>query len=239
MTIRDVALAARRAGFKADQLVTEIAISGAETGGLFDAESTNDTRRFTELVGVKGSGPWHWRDPLTDERLPDYVDPEYSVGSLNINLLVHDQVPESQARDYQGAADYAYVISTGGTNFGPWSTFTGGAYNAYMPAAREAVEAIEAQEAAEAAQNEADARSAAEAAQAASTAAVPQETPPVVVGAAAPLTVQDFNTIYVSLVNEIPAEGLPFTASLHDGMEMGGSLEVWRLEIRGRNRQDS
>lgn len=116
MSIEEVARACRTVGFEGDALVTMIAIAGAESG--WNAEATNDTRRFSEL-GEDGI----WRDPNTGESLPPRTQPEYSVGAFQINLLAHRQVTEEEARDYERAAYVAYGISRRGTDFTPWSTF--------------------------------------------------------------------------------------------------------------------
>lgn len=58
--------------------------------------------------------------------------PERSFGLWQINTLAHPQYDEGQLGDptYNGQA--AFAISSGGRNWTPWSTYTSGAYRAYM-----------------------------------------------------------------------------------------------------------
>lgn len=58
--------------------------------------------------------------------------PERSFGLWQINTLAHPQYDEGQLGDptYNGQA--AFAISSGGRNWTPWSTYTSGAYRAFM-----------------------------------------------------------------------------------------------------------
>jgi Lysozyme like domain len=53
-------------------------------------------------------------------------------GVLQINSYWHAEVPDACAYDPACAFRQAYRISNGGTNFTPWTTYTNGAYRAYL-----------------------------------------------------------------------------------------------------------
>lgn len=57
---------------------------------------------------------------------------EYSVGLWQINLLAHPQYTEAQMLDPAKNAAAAIAISGNGSDFGPWSTYTSGAYKAFL-----------------------------------------------------------------------------------------------------------
>jgi hypothetical protein len=59
------------------------------------------------------------------------VDPR-DRGILQINSYYHPEVLDSCAFDPACAFRAAYNISSGGTNFSPWTTFTSGAYQQFM-----------------------------------------------------------------------------------------------------------
>lgn len=61
-----------------------------------------------------------------------------SVGLWQINVAAHPQYDPQSLHDPNTNAAAALVISNGGTNFEPWSTFTSGAYRQFMPAAQAA-----------------------------------------------------------------------------------------------------
>jgi hypothetical protein len=57
---------------------------------------------------------------------------EYSVGAFQLNLKAHPYIPESEARNPNTAALWAYKLSGGGSNFTPWTTYTSGIYRKYI-----------------------------------------------------------------------------------------------------------
>jgi hypothetical protein len=85
--------AARAAGFRGQSLVNAVAIAGAES--RYNAEALNP------------------------------VYPDYSVGMWQINMLAHGSRygNEAQLKNPFRNAKAAYAISSGGKNFGPWSTW--------------------------------------------------------------------------------------------------------------------
>ncbi len=89
---------AQAAGFSGSGLNTIAAISEAESSGHTQAQQW---------------GPWQ-----------NGVD----RGIVQINSYYHPEVSNSQAFDPMQAFAAAFKISSGGTNFTPWSTFNSGAY---------------------------------------------------------------------------------------------------------------
>lgn len=66
---------------------------------------------------------------------PDAVgDGGTSLGLWQIHLPAHPDVSRACAVDPPCAARAAFQISRGGTDWTPWSTYTSGAYLAFMPA---------------------------------------------------------------------------------------------------------
>lgn len=236
MSIEQVADAAKAAGFTGDALATAVAISGAETGGTFDAVTTADTRRYTELVGVKGQGDWYWTDPQTGEVLPDFVDPEYSVGPWQIDLLVHTDIAEATARDYDQAAAYVHELSQGGTDFTPWATYTGGEYRTYLEAASDILGVPYTPETGAQGQQGTSATGGPAPRLDGDGNPLPPEPsgdPPT---EPLPFGDTEWTVIYESIKGAIPASGLPFHAELVDGHFTGDSTEEWTLRLTGRPR---
>jgi hypothetical protein len=58
-------------------------------------------------------------------------------GWLQINSI-HAQVSDAMADDPVQAAQFAYQLSKGGTDFSAWTTFTSGRYRQFLPAAQAA-----------------------------------------------------------------------------------------------------
>lgn len=59
---------------------------------------------------------------------------ENSYGFWQINRDAHPQYDAATLYDQLGNARAAVAISNGGTDFGPWSTYTNGAYRQYLQA---------------------------------------------------------------------------------------------------------
>ncbi len=106
--IGQAASAARAAGFRGQDLVTILAIAGAESG---------------------------WRNSATNLKYPDH-----SIGMWQINQLAHHGRFGSDAalRNPLTNARAAYALFRGRHGFGDWSTYTSGAYRAYLNDARQA-----------------------------------------------------------------------------------------------------
>ena len=63
------------------------------------------------------------------------VGPERSFGIWQINTLASPQYNETSLLDPDYNARAAYILSNGGTNWGPWrTTIQSGAYRQYLPA---------------------------------------------------------------------------------------------------------
>lgn len=105
------------AGFRVGKgLATVIAIAGAETAGTFDPKITN----------TAGNTP-----PSTDR------------GILQINSYWHPEVSDACAFDPVCSAIQGFRISSQGTSFSPWATYTNGAYKRYMSTAWMAIDAFQ------------------------------------------------------------------------------------------------
>jgi len=63
-------------------------------------------------------------------------------GVWQINSYWHSEVPDDQAFDPAGCATAAYNISSGGSNWTPWTTYNNGAYQQYMDRARSAANQV-------------------------------------------------------------------------------------------------
>lgn len=107
-SIDQVAEVAYAAGFRGTGLEMAIAISRAEdSSGRIDA------------VNKAGNSP-----------------PSRDRGLWQINDYFHKEVSDAQAFDPLQCAKAAYRISSSGSSWKPWSTFTNGAYKKYLPDAR-------------------------------------------------------------------------------------------------------
>jgi hypothetical protein len=95
---------ASRAGFTGGSLSTIVAIAGAESGW----NSTPPDNVNNDI--------WHSRDR----------------GILQINNHWQSWVSDACAYDPQCSFNAAYKISSNGTNFSAWSTYTSGAYTSYL-----------------------------------------------------------------------------------------------------------
>ena len=62
------------------------------------------------------------------------ITPPYgSVGLWQINVKAHPQYDPQSLHDPNYNAQAALAVSSGGTNFRPWTTYNTGAYLKYMP----------------------------------------------------------------------------------------------------------
>ncbi len=103
LTIDQASQYAQKAGFSGTGLDTILAIAMAESGLRTDATNT------------AGNTP-----PSTDR------------GILQFNSYWHPEVTDSCAFDPACAFQHAFNVSSGGTNFSPWSTFTNGNYRYFL-----------------------------------------------------------------------------------------------------------
>jgi hypothetical protein len=104
MSAQDVSSSAWLAGFRGDALTTAIAISLAED------PSSDPNAHCLNCAGVSedSRGPWQ------------------------INVNAHPQYASVDLYNPVLNAQAAYAISSGGTNFNPWSTFIYGTYKTYL-----------------------------------------------------------------------------------------------------------
>lgn len=69
---------------------------------------------------------------------PSAVSPTGDYGLWQINLASHPDVPRSCALDPACCAGAAYRISSGGTDWQPWATYTSGRYRQFLNQAQAA-----------------------------------------------------------------------------------------------------
>jgi cell wall-associated NlpC family hydrolase len=135
---------ASHAGFKGDALVIAVAIALAESSGVSDAMNYNSNG------GTYDTGCWQINTVHTSggTGLPA---PPGGNGTLNMPKdwnAVKDSMPNNVANFVQQCQDptfnaaEAYSISSKGTGFGPWTTYTSGAYKSHMAEAAQAVKAF-------------------------------------------------------------------------------------------------
>lgn len=123
LTFEQVAQVAEQAGWRGEALVTAVAIAAAESGGthrgqfMMDAEALGDVQLTQKDERSVGLWQINYR-PLRDKGNP--------TRNPNANLD-----PATNARN-------AYTISSAGTKWTPWSTYTSGRYRAHLDAARQA-----------------------------------------------------------------------------------------------------
>lgn len=112
MNAQEIASVAAGAGFSGDALRIAVAIALAESGGNPGAHNPvwpDDSYGLWQINMIGSLGPQR-----------------RAAFGLNSNNDLFD--PAVNAR-------LAYAISSGGSNFTPWTTFTHGKYLAYLPAA--------------------------------------------------------------------------------------------------------
>jgi cell wall-associated NlpC family hydrolase len=119
LTAEKVAQYAYQAGFRGEALITAVAISHAET-----AEAPFDTAARGD-VGLEDS-TWGASIGL------------WQIRSLRADMNTGRTRDEAANLDPATNARHAYTISSGGTNFTPWSTYNSGDYKAYLNEARTA-----------------------------------------------------------------------------------------------------
>lgn len=105
-----------RAGWRGEALVTAVAVALAESKG--DPDAVGDVT-LEDATWGPSIGLWQIRS----------LKAQHGTGGQRDELANHDPAVN---------AAHAYAISSGGTTFRPWSTFTGGQYKGYLGTARPA-----------------------------------------------------------------------------------------------------
>jgi peptidoglycan hydrolase-like protein with peptidoglycan-binding domain len=113
LTDYQIAETALAAGFTGDGLVTAVAVALAESAGVADA------------VNEAGNHP-----------------PSRDRGLWQINSYWHPEVSDAQAFQPLTAAQAAYRISSHGTDWHPWVTYTSGSYLKFLTRAKHAADAV-------------------------------------------------------------------------------------------------
>ncbi|WP_328603329.1 hypothetical protein OG943_24930 [Amycolatopsis sp. NBC_00345] len=70
------------------------------------------------------------------------TDCSHDRGVWQISSRWHPEVSDGQAFDPAGCAQAAYTISSGGSNWQPWTTYLNGAYQQYMSRAQTAANQV-------------------------------------------------------------------------------------------------
>jgi cell wall-associated NlpC family hydrolase len=110
---------AQNAGFTGTAITTAVAIALAESGG-------NTWAIDNDSNGSQDQGLWQI-NTVHAAAYPGMVrDPSGSSRATSGTSVMFDPATNARA---------AFGISSGGTNFGPWSTYTSGAYRAHLDAA--------------------------------------------------------------------------------------------------------
>jgi Lysozyme like domain/D-alanyl-D-alanine carboxypeptidase len=129
-----VAVAAQAAGFTGERLRTAVAISLAETGGTANPKAIGHNGPTSGCAG--GSldlGAW---------QINNCYHPEYADDCAHPQLTCDPQShPDVCAYDLACSAAATFVISAGGTNWQPWTTYRQETYRRYLDRADEAIAA--------------------------------------------------------------------------------------------------
>lgn len=73
-------------------------------------------------------------DPHAEGDRDPAIGPSRGLWQININRKAHPEYATANLFDPDVNAQAAFAVSSGGTNWKPWSTFNSGAYKKYMPA---------------------------------------------------------------------------------------------------------
>ena len=119
LTFEELRALAEAVGFVGDAADIAAAIALAESSG--DVRATN-------IVTAEQAADWNAAHPGQPRH-----GPERSFGLWQINTLAHPQYDEGRLLDGQYNAHAAFQVSSGGTNFKPWSTYNTGLYRKHMP----------------------------------------------------------------------------------------------------------
>jgi hypothetical protein len=113
LTPHQIALAAQKAGFSGENLVTAVAVAMAESSR--DANVVNSINAY---------GLWQ------------------VLAAAHPDLISSEDPDQSGWCDPYVNATFAWKISSGGKNWRPWQVYTTGAYQKYIGEARSAVDSI-------------------------------------------------------------------------------------------------
>ncbi|TVT15289.1 lytic transglycosylase, partial [Amycolatopsis rhizosphaerae] len=119
LTAEQIAQHAYQAGFRGDALTTAVAVALAESGG--------NTRAHNGTPPDNSYGLWQ-------------VNMLGSMGPARRHQFNLDSNDELFDADENAKA--AYAISNHGKSFGPWSTYTNGAYRKHLAEARKAAQHV-------------------------------------------------------------------------------------------------
>ncbi len=111
LSARQIAAYAKSVGLSGQALIMAVAIALAESGG--NTASHNPGNGTTDI--------------------------EDSYGLWQINILAHPEYSPSRLYDASYNAQAMFSISSSGTNWTAWGTYTSGRYLAYMAQAQQAV----------------------------------------------------------------------------------------------------
>lgn len=120
MTRSEILELLRRAGFPEESLNVAAAVVQAESRG-----NPNATSIVTPLQAAT------WNDEHPGE--PKHSQ-ERSFGLFQVNTIAHPEYDEGRLLDPDYNARAAFVLSSGGTNWHPWGTYTAAASdpNSYL-----------------------------------------------------------------------------------------------------------
>ncbi|KAA9148161.1 transglycosylase SLT domain-containing protein [Amycolatopsis acidicola] len=119
LSAEEIAQHAYKAGFRGDALTTAVAVAMAESGGntkAHNATPPDNSYGLWQVNMLGGLGPARRK--------------EYGIDS------------NSELFDADENAKAAYKISGHGKSFGPWSTYTNGAYKKHLTEARKAAKEV-------------------------------------------------------------------------------------------------
>lgn len=119
LTFDELRALAEAVGFVGAAAEIAAAIALAESGGNCHAKN---------IVSAEQAAAWNAAHPGETRH-----GPERSFGLWQINTLAHPHFDEARLLDGQYNAHAAFQVSSGGTNFKPWSTYNTGRYRKYMP----------------------------------------------------------------------------------------------------------
>jgi hypothetical protein len=123
VTAEQTAGYAWQVGLRGAALITSVAVAGAETRGTYDPNVLGDIGLEDAKWGPS-IGIWQIRTLKADTGTGSSRDLAHLTGDPNAQALA------------------MWTISSGGTNWRPWSTYLNGAYRAYMAEATAAAQRV-------------------------------------------------------------------------------------------------
>jgi hypothetical protein len=119
MNLSELRELCRRAGFPEGSLDVAAAVAMAESQGNPNA---------VNIVTPLQAQTWNDEHPGEVKHAA-----ERSFGLFQVNTIVHPEYDEGRLADPDYNAHAALVLSQGGLNWHPWSTYTHGTYLQWMP----------------------------------------------------------------------------------------------------------